>query len=76
MLSFVRTKLKSHVQFIKDGNDEVTKGEDVYVIHLLVVFGKYKNIVDVGKSTSFINFNQTKIRIYPNSTIGIIPIAF
>jgi len=76
LLSFVRTKLRSHVQFIKDGNDEVIKGEDVYVIHLLVVFGKYKNIVDVGKSTSFINFNQTKIRIYPNSTIGIIPIAF
>jgi hypothetical protein len=48
----------------------------VYVIHLLALFDKYKNIIDDANFTSIIDFNQTMVRIYPNSSIDIIPIIF
>jgi hypothetical protein len=42
----------------------------------LALFGKYENIIDVAKSISFIDFDQTIMMIYLNSSIDIILIAF
>jgi hypothetical protein len=54
----------------------IFKGMSVWVIYLLALFGKYKNIIDVAKSISFTDFDQTIMIIYLNSSIGIILIAF
>jgi len=50
--------------------------KSVYVIHLLALFNKHKNIIDVVKPTSFINFDHTILMIYSNCSISTIPIAF
>jgi len=42
----------------------ISKGRSVIIIHLLALFGKYKNIVDVPKSNIFfIDFDKTMMRI-------------
>jgi hypothetical protein len=43
---------------------------------LLALFKKNTNIIDVVKSTSFIDFDQTMVMIYSNFSIDIIPITF
>jgi hypothetical protein len=53
------------------------KGMNECVINLLKLFGKNKDIVDVTKSSLCINFDQTIVRIYYDSSIdGIISITF
>jgi len=54
----------------------IFKGMSVWVIYFLALFGKYENIIDVAKSISFIDFDQTIMMIYLNSSIDIILIAF
>ena len=54
----------------------IFKGISVCVIYLLTLFNKYKNIIYVAKSTSLTDFYQAIVRIYPNSSIDIISIAF
>jgi len=50
---------------------------NVCVINLLKLFGKNKDIVDVTKSNLCINFDQTIVRIYYDSSIdGILLITF
>jgi hypothetical protein len=41
----------------------------MYVINLLVLLRKHEDIVDVVKSSFCINFDQTKVRIYYDSSI-------
>ena len=43
---------------------------------LLALFKKNTNTIDVVKSTSFIDFDQTMVMIYSNFSIDIIPITF
>jgi hypothetical protein len=48
--------------------------KNICIVHLLTLFGKNSNIIDVAKSNFFIYFYQTSIN--SNSSIGIILIAF
>jgi hypothetical protein len=57
------------------------KGKSVCIIPLLALpllalFKKNTNTIDVVKSTSFIDFDQTMVMIYSNFSIDIIPITF
>jgi hypothetical protein len=57
------------------------KGKGVCIIPLLTLpllalFKKNTNIIDVVKSTSFIDFDQTMVMIYSNFSIDIISITF
>jgi len=49
----------------------------ICIINLLALFGENKDIVDVVVSSLWINFDQTMMRIYFDSSIsGVISIAF
>jgi hypothetical protein len=49
----------------------------VYVINLLALLSENKDIVYVTESSFWINFDQTIVGIYSDSSIsGVIPIAF
>jgi hypothetical protein len=50
--------------------------KNICIVHLLTLFGKNSNIIDVAKSNFFIYFYQTTVSINSNSSIGIILIAF
>jgi len=54
----------------------ISKGMSVFVIYFLTLFAKYKNIINVVKFISFINFDQIMMRIYSNFSISIISITF
>jgi hypothetical protein len=55
----------------------LSKGRSVGVINLLALLGENKDIVDIVKSSFFINFDQNMIDIYSDSSIsGIKPILF
>jgi len=53
------------------------KGSTVYVINLLTLLCKNKDIVDVAESSLSINFDQTMMEIYFYSSVSsIIPVTF
>jgi hypothetical protein len=55
----------------------LSNGRNVCVINLLALFGKNKDIIDVAKSSLYINFYQTIMGIYSIFSIGdIISITF
>ena len=50
---------------------------NVCVINLLTLFGENKDIVNIADSSLWINFDQTMIGIYSDSSISdVIPIEF
>jgi hypothetical protein len=55
----------------------VSKGKGVCVINLLALLGENKDIVYVAESSFWVNFGQTIMGIYSNSSVnGVIPITF
>jgi hypothetical protein len=55
----------------------ISKEKSVCVLNLSAFLGKNKGIIDVEKSSLCINFDQTIIEIYSDSSIsGIKPITF